>query len=147
GDGDVLVGDDARQLDRHGRSRLVLEVAPTATGNEPTYEHPAGEEHRKADPPSLCDSPHPSVVTLSEPDRRTLGGQPIHLELDPSPDLPRQRLHELDVVGVPGSVSVERHGLQKTELELGWKVHQTGRQAEVREGVVDGEVDEPGEPL
>src|SRR5918994_6040444 len=55
--------------------------------------------------------------------------------------------HERDVVGVLRSVAGHVDRLEEADAELRREVHRRRRETEVREGMVDREVDEPGEPL
>src|SRR3712207_8596664 len=63
----------------------------------------------------------------------------VELALDTGAHGLRERLHELEVVGVLGRVAVERDRVEEAQLELRRQVHEPRRQAEVGEGVVYGE--------
>src|SRR5918999_3489829 len=89
----------------------------------------------------------PTTGNLTEPDRFTRQYQVIQLLLDAEPDPLGEPSHERDVVGVLGAVAGHVDRLEEADAELRREVHRRGREAEVREGVVDREVDEPGEPL
>src|ERR687898_2409093 len=89
----------------------------------------------------------PTDWNLTEPDRFTRQYQVLQLLLDPQPDALREPPHERDVVGVLGSVAGHVDRLEEADAELRREVHRRRRETEVREGMVDREVDEPGEPL
>ena len=58
-----------------------------------------------------------------------------------------ERLHERQVVGILGPVARQVDRLEEADLELRRQVHQRRGEPELRERVVDREVDEPGQPL
>src|SRR3954447_26394540 len=89
----------------------------------------------------------PPAPTLTEPDRFSRAKQAVEFPLDSYSYVLGERLHEPDVPGVLGPVTRKIDGLQKSDLELGGQVHRGRRESEVRESVVDREVDETGNAL
>src|SRR2546421_3798441 len=81
----------------------------------------------------ITSSPTSRGGTLPEPYGRSRRNQVVDRRLDPLPDLILERLDELEVVRVGGTVTVERDRLEEADLELCRQVHQPGREPEVRE--------------
>src|SRR4051794_7227819 len=129
-----------------GRGLFLKSLPPQPATSAPMSTPPERSAARRIHPLSMT-LLIPPRYTLAEPDRLTLSRQPIDLALNPRADLLGDRLHELDVVRVARAVSVERHRLEEAKFEFSRQVHERRREPEVRERVVDREVDEPGQLL
>src|SRR3954454_2287712 len=79
---------------------------------------------------------------LTEPDGTSTCDEAVDLPLDLAPHTLSDLLNEREVLGVLGSICIQRNGLKEPNLEFRRQVHASGGRPRPRECVVYREIDE-----
>src|SRR6266540_6324966 len=164
--GHACIADLHGDVDRDGWAEGVRALA-ASTAAERT-QRCAGDDQRQSEPSPSCSTHNLSKLRSGSPSQEQRGPYPIHPRLrrpmalaepdgsafpqhlvqrglDSGTDVIRGLLDEGDVIGRLGTPSLEVNGLEEADPKLRRQVHRTRQQTEMGEGVVDREVDQPGE--